>query len=205
MNNALGTEFTTAADALNAKFYYFGGSARWLFRDFASALKDLRRSVNQVQNAAYVQNGLRGQRHETAVNHIIAEYPPDRSLRLVSGVQISTCQHLHWGMYFPKGRRCGHYCDVQLSDWVRDNPSVRGFVFEWDILAQARSESKIQVMERARNQLETWRFEQCLPLDYFKENGLPSNIDAAMIEPDIRDYRTLNLMVSTCGAQTIRH
>lgn len=72
------------------------------------------------------------------------------------------------------------------SDWVQRNASVRGFVFDWDIFAQVRSNKRILVQKLDANAVETWRCESHVTLQDFLAQGLPAN--TVMIEPDVWNY-----------------
>lgn len=72
------------------------------------------------------------------------------------------------------------------SEWVRGNAYVRGFVFEWDIFAQARSNKRVFVQKLGANLTETWRCQSYATLHNFLTQRLPAN--TVMIEPDIWNY-----------------
>lgn len=187
VSTALSKEFATDAEALAAKFYHFGGSARWLFSmDFEKALLDLVNFAEQIVDAQLVQNGLMGERSKSAVNHITAEYPPDANLPLTQRFSRYELASKYLVEYVARKVGVSAIVAMYNSAWVQGNPSVHGFVFEWDILAQAKFAKQIQVQNRNTARLVTWRCESYITLEAFLKDGLPS--DTAMIEPDVWNY-----------------
>lgn len=184
---ALGREFASAEDAVTAKFYYFGGSARWLFSmNFDEATGDLANFAAAIVNAELVQRGLMGEQSETAVNHITSEYPPNSDLPIYRRMSRYELASKFLIEYIAREVGVSAIVAMYNSNWVRGNSSVRGFVFEWDILAQAKFARRIQVCKRSADTTETWRCESYVTLGEFLKHGLPSN--TTMIEPDAWNY-----------------
>lgn len=133
--------------ALRIKMYYFGSSARWVFgMAMTTAMDDIQRQLEKVQDASKLQAGLSGSRGDAAVNHLIAMYKcnnPEkpREFRIGSDFVVESLSETV-GLNAIRA--------MYASSWVRKNPSVHGFVFEWDILTRLRNFKTLSVFDSAR-------------------------------------------------------
>ena len=185
MNQALASTFATAAEALAAKFFHFGGSARWLFSmNFAEAYQDLSFYADSIANADLVHRGLMGERSNLAMNHITAEYPPGLGVWTLPKYEIAS-------KFLVKliALKVGVSAIVAMynSKWVRSNPSVRGFVFEWDVLAQAEHRKSIQVKNNSSVHLESWNCDSFITLEQFLTLS-PQRDTGIMVEAPVWNY-----------------
>ena len=61
------------------------------------------------------------------------------------------------------------------SRWVQSNPSVHGFVFEWDLLTRLEKEQTLALINLGDPKIQwTWTLSQMLPLTEFNLNGVRS-------------------------------
>ena len=149
---------------INAKFWLFGGSATWMFGMSASlARKDIDRYIEKVDNADKLNAGLQGVRGDLAVNHVVGRYD-DGSIELISSYVLECI-----------AKRVGlkAICVVYNSPWVRNNPSVHGFVLEWDIYAQVQAKQQLKLASPDGNEL-TWVVDEDVTLEKFLADGVTS-------------------------------
>ena len=174
---------STFNESIESKYWYFGGSARYMFgMTMQRALNDLEKHASAVPNAELVLNALSGSRGVLAVNHIIACFPgAARKYTLLSNHVI----HL-------LSARLG-FAAIKMfyrSPWVRGNPSVHGFVFEWDLFTQVEEtgnlalSSREDLIEPMASDLETtWPVDEIVSWRHFLSNSFTAT-SRIMVRPE---------------------
>jgi len=158
-------------EAVELKFWLFGGSARWIFgMGTKAALEDLDRYISKVDDAEKLNAGLQGIRGELAVNHVVGQYD-DGVIELISEYVVETI-----------AKRVGLKAISVMynSPWVRNNPSVHGFVFEWDIFVQVETKKQLNLKDSGGQEL-TWVVDEDVTLNHFITDGITSS--RMMIRP----------------------
>ena len=98
--------------------------------EMEEALKELSRFVEAIDDVKILKAGLIGSRSKRAVNHVIAM---DRSAtRERSGTFKIASTFITETLSSELGLEAIRV--MYASRWVKSNPSVHGFVFQWDIL-----------------------------------------------------------------------
>mmetsp|Transcript_3351 Transcript_3351/g.8517 ORF Transcript_3351/g.8517 Transcript_3351/m.8517 type:complete len:503 (+) Transcript_3351:170-1678(+) len=140
----------TFLQALDIKIYFFGNSVRWLFAmKMEEALEDLSHFVEAIDDAKILKAGLTGSRSRRAVNHVIAM---DRSAtRERSGVFKIASTFITETLSSELGLEAIRV--MYASRWVKSNPSVHGFVFEWDILTRLEGNQQLLFKDIGGNEL----------------------------------------------------
>ncbi|KAL3915119.1 MAG: hypothetical protein SGILL_005796, partial [Bacillariaceae sp.] len=148
--------------------YFCGCSARWIFgMNLKDALEDIENHLAKVENAQLLQNGLAGVRGVTAVNHVIAMYPSDSSdrlglFRIASSFMIEKISETV-GLEAIRAMYSSH--------WVQNNPSVHGFVFEWDIITRLQKHNSFTLTDMDGSE-STWRITRTARLAEFLHHGM---------------------------------
>ena len=112
--------------------------------------------LSKVQDAKLIQAGLAGARGVTAVNRIIAMYASDnpeklRLFKIARAIRVMYSSH-----------------------WVQDNPSVHGFVFEWDILTRLEKRKSLTLTHLDGSE-STWTISKTARLFEFFRHGMTSH------------------------------
>jgi hypothetical protein len=126
----VGVENEDQTSALNNKYVYAGGSARWMF---GFPLADVRTDINfYIQKISAISNwfkdGFVGIRSDTSVSHLFSVNKDGKGFIVSEYV----------------GRRLSEYCEAsffaqaRLSDLCKRNPTFDGWIFEADFLYQVR-------------------------------------------------------------------
>ena len=192
--------------AIDAKFWLFGGSARWMFGMPAKlAREDIDRYIEKIDDAEKLNAGLQGVRGDLAVNHVVGRYA-DRSIELISSYVLECI-----------AKRVGlkAICVMYNSPWVRNNPSVHGFVFEWDIFAQVQAKQKLELVTPEGHEL-TWSVDEDVTLEKFLADGVTSartmvrppkwnhpEFDGLLIERD--DIAGINHLIAWNASEAATH
>lgn len=150
------------------KMYFCGCSARWMFgMSLKDALEDIEIHLAKVENAQLIQAGLAGVRGATAVNHVIAMYPSDNSDRL--GLFTIASSFMMEKISETVGLEAIRV--MYSSHWVQNNPSVHGFVFEWDIITQLKTHKSLTLTDADGSEI-AWRITKTVRLAEFLRHGL---------------------------------
>lgn len=153
-------------DVVNIKHWFFGGSARYMFGlPTQKALADIKNHTEKIEDVEQVFRGLTGSRGRLAVNHIIAHFPnsvnEENEFCLLSSYVIELLS-----------KKMG-FAAIKMfyrSSWVRGNPSVHGFVFEWDLFTQIQQNGSLSLssgQESGMDTTTTWRVDQSISLKDF--------------------------------------
>jgi hypothetical protein len=148
-------------EVVEIKYWFFGGSARYMFGlTMKHALADIQDHVHKITDAEQVFRGLTGSRGLLSVNHIISHFPgADEEFRLLSPHVIEL---LSTQVGFAAIRM------FYRSSWVRGNPTVHGFVFEWDLFTQIKQYGQLALSSgQAGNMDTTWTVDQDISLKSF--------------------------------------
>lgn len=179
IQHRLEPEAITFTDAVNIKLWFCGTSARWVFgMTMEKALKDLSKYVSKVNNAQVLYNALQGNRGNLYVNHVIAHYESTRPGRFDGELAIASSF-----MVELLAKQVGIQAIVAMyrSPWVRDNPVVHGFVFEWDIITQIEKDRKLSLVDD-QNLGITWTVDEDVPLATFLRDGITA--DRMLVRPE---------------------
>ena len=171
----------TIDNVVDMKYWFFGGSARYLFGlPTEKAIADLNNHIEKIDDVEQVFRGLTGSRGRLAVNHIIAHFPgsvnDEDKFRLLSSYVIELLS-----------KKMG-FAAIKMfyrSSWVQGNPSVHGFVFEWDLLTQIQQNGSLSLssgQESGMDTTTTWRVDQSISLkDFLAGKG---TADRMMVRPE---------------------
>ena len=171
-------EAITFEQALNIKIHFCGCSARWMFgTTMKKALEDIHTHIAAIDNAQMIQSGLSGSRSEFAVNHIIAMSEVlDQD---VVGVFKIASSYIMEKLSDKVGLAAIRV--MYSSSWVQNNPSVHGFVFEWDILTRLGKFKKLDITDIGGNTA-TWTIQKNVRLAELARNGMTA--DCMLVCPE---------------------
>lgn len=131
------------------------------------ALEDIEIHLVKVENAQLIQAGLAGVRRATAVNHVIAMYPSANSDRL--GLFRIASSFMMERILETVGLEAIRA--MYSSHWVQNNPSVHGFVFEWDIITRLQKRNSLTLTAKDGSE-STWRITKTTRLAEFVHHGM---------------------------------
>lgn len=169
--------------AVRIKMHYFGCSARYMFgMAMDLARDDVDEFLTAVDNAEKVQQGLAGARSEAAVNHIIAMHPGSNG-RPVFSLAAHYMVKVLSEKFGLKAIRA-----MYRSRWIQKNPSLHGFVFEWDLLTRLQNKIELVLTRRAVGDEDpgapvSWTVSQVVPLDEFSRQG-PTEAERVLVVPE---------------------
>jgi hypothetical protein len=129
--------------------------------EMKESLSDLEEHVEKINDVEKVFQGLAGSRGILSVNHIIAYFPgAGMESPLLSPYVIEL---LSKQLGFAASRM------FYRSSWViRENTSVHGFVFEWDLLTQVQQYGHLRLSSTAEEAMDiTWTVEKNISLKNF--------------------------------------
>jgi hypothetical protein len=148
-------------EVVEIKSWFFGGSARYMFGlTMARALEDMESHVGKINDVEQVFRGLTGSRGPLSVNHIISHFPDaDDEFGLLSPYVIELLS-----------TKVG-FAAIKMfyrSSWVRGNPSVHGFVFEWDLFTQIKQYGELGLSSNQGGDMDTtWTVDEDISLMSF--------------------------------------
>lgn len=151
----------TFEEIIGIKKWFFGGSARYMFGlEMKESLSDLEEHVKKINDVEKVFQGLAGSRGILSVNHIIAYFPgAGMESPLLSPYVIELLS-----------KQLG-FAAIRMfyrSSWVRENPSVHGFVFEWDLLMQVQQYGHLRLSSTSGDAMDViWTVEKNISLKNF--------------------------------------
>jgi len=157
--------------ALEIKMYYCGCSARWMFgMRMEEAIDDIETYLEKVQDSRSLLYGLSGSRAVAAVNHLIAMYQsndPEKKgdFRIASKFIMERLSHMV-GLEVIRA--------MYTSGWVQGNPSVHGFVFEWDIITRLNKFKSLTVVDSLGTEI-VWQITRTQRLAEFLRGGAPQH------------------------------
>ena len=166
-NRSLPSATIDFEQACTIKKYFCGCSARWMFgMSLKDALEDIEIHLWKVNNVQLIQNGLAGVRGMTAVNHVFAMYPSNNSDRL--GLFKISSSFMMEKISETVGLEAIRA--MYSSHWVQNNPSVHGFVFEWDIITQLQKNNSLTLTVGSLES--TWTITKTVRLEEFLRHGI---------------------------------
>jgi len=163
-------------EVVDIKFWFFGGSARYMFGlTMEESLKDMARHVNKINDVEQVFRGLTGSRGPLSVNHIISHFPgTEDEFQLLSPYVIELLSN-----------KVG-FAAIKMfyrSSWVRENPSVHGFVFEWDLFTQIKQYGQLALSSNQDGDMDTtWMVDENISLMSFLKGA--SMAGRIMVRPE---------------------
>lgn len=148
-------------EVIDIKYWFFGGSARYMFgMKMARALVDIEKAVHKINDVEQVFRGLTGSLGPLAVDHIISHFPDvDLKFGLLSSHVIELLS-----------TKVGFAAITMLyrTTWVQENPSVHGFVFEWDLFTQIKQYKKLALSSTKAGDIDTtWNVDHNISLKTF--------------------------------------
>lgn len=159
---------TVLEERIESKFFIAGASARWMFHlDSKQATDDVKNQIRKVNNMMDVMSGLKGDRSEQAVNHVVS---------FVQGEHILVSELTT--------RELSKKCEAQFvtvanrQAMVMTNLSFNGWVFQMDFLFCLRtcrkSTSQLTLLDTAvPSNTETWPVPREV-YDFYYESELNS-------------------------------
>ena len=126
----------------------------------ARALADIKSHVIKINDVEQVFRGLKGSRGPLSVDHIISPFPDaEHEFPLLSPYVIELLS-----------TQVG-FAAIKMfyrSSWIRGNPSVHGFVFEWDLFTQIKQYGELALSSNQDGEMDTvWTVDEDISLISF--------------------------------------
>jgi hypothetical protein len=120
------------ADNIQKRYYYAGGSARWMFSVSHKRLMEMiSRHVSQVPNVEQLLLGNTGENNSVSSNHLMASYK--------IGLEFSSCiisKHVA-SVLLSKSESSVYKIAYNLAS-QQNNPAFLGWIVEFDFISQMR-------------------------------------------------------------------
>ena len=148
-------------DVVGIKTWFFGGSARYMFGlRMEQALRDLKKHVAKINDVELIFRGLTGSCGLLSVNHLISHFPgTEKEFGLISPYVIELLSE-----------KIG-FAAIKMfyrSSWVQANPSIHGFVFEWDLFTQIKQHGRLILSSNVESPMDTtWTVDENISLKRF--------------------------------------
>ena len=165
-------------EKITGKYFYAGGSARWMFAlNVTEVIEDAFSSLSKVTDMNLLLSGLQGSKSGTSVNHLLQQDLEGKTFIVSEYVLrqlVSKCE-------------TRFIREATSYSYQLHNPSFDGWIFELDFLFQLRLVEKGILTIRNGQQDEIWQVSRRIP--FHKEDELKGKKIKEHGKPEVHENK----------------